>query len=68
MAGLAMVASLASEDFYASPPKGSTEGGEPIRQVDPPLPKGAKVWAEYGNVVAINEKNAKRKYQKLKTK
>jgi hypothetical protein len=31
----------------------------------PPLPKGAKVWHAYGGVIAINEANAKRKFNKL---
>jgi hypothetical protein len=33
--------------------------------VNPHLPKGAKVWHEYGGVIAINEANAKRKFNKL---
>jgi len=30
------------------------------------IPKGHKVWPEYGGVTALNEKNAIRKYKKLK--
>jgi hypothetical protein len=43
----------------------SRRANKPIREITPPIPNGAKVWPEYGNVVAINEANAIRKYNKL---
>lgn len=33
-------------------------------RVKPPIPKGCKVWHEYGGVIALNEKSAKRKFKK----
>jgi hypothetical protein len=36
------------------------------KTVKPPIPKGCKVWHEYGGVIALNEASAKRKYEKLK--
>ena len=38
------------------------------KKVTPPIPKGCKVWHEYGGVVALNEKSAIKKFNKLKTK
>ena len=39
---------------------------KPAKKVTPPLSKGCKVWYEYGGVIALNEKNAIRKFNKLK--
>jgi len=35
-------------------------------EVRRPVPRGARKWPQYGGVVAINERNAKRKFNSLK--
>ena len=60
MLSVAMVVSMDSID---NPLMHETK---PTKKVTPPIPKGAKVWHEYGGVIAINETNAKRKFNKLK--
>lgn len=59
--GLALLAEMSGID---NPTKREMK---PPRKVTPPIPKGCKVWHEHGGVIAINEKSAIKKFNKLKS-
>lgn len=65
------LATMGDEAIYSERGKayerGRTKFDLPNNPVKP-TPAGAKVWTEYGNVTAINEANAIRKYNNQKSK
>ena len=66
---LAMAVAMAAADGLNNPLNHKPDRGahklDAPDNVVPVIPKGCRVWPEYGGVVAMNEKNAERKYLKL---